>query len=162
MALKKISKYIGEYKRDFIIAIMFVIVETALELSIPVVMSDIIDVGIVNRDIDYILSRGIIMGVCAVMALVTGLLYARFTAIASNGFGANLRMAEYEKVQKFSFANLDKFETASMVTRMTTDVTVLQRAVQTGLRPIARGPAALKMCIRDRRYTGRDYFRHNS
>lgn len=147
MALKKISKYIGEYKRDFIIAIMFVIVETALELSIPVVMSDIIDVGIVNRDIDYILSRGIIMGVCAVMALVTGLLYARFTAIASNGFGANLRMAEYEKVQKFSFANLDKFETASMVTRMTTDVTVLQRAVQTGLRPIARGPAALIMGV---------------
>ncbi len=147
MALKKIAKYIGGYKREFIIAVIFVIIETALELSIPFVMSDIIDVGIKNRDIDFILSRGIIMGICAVLALVTGLLYARFSAIASNGFGANLRMAEYEKIQKFSFANLDKFETASMVTRMTTDVTVLQRALQTGLRPIARSPAALVMGV---------------
>ena len=87
------------------------------------------------------------MGVCALLALVTGLLYARFAARAAYGWGARIREAQYERVQKFAFANLDRFETSSLVTRMTTDVTVLQNAVNGGLRPLVRGPVMLVLGV---------------
>ena len=87
------------------------------------------------------------MGICALLSLVTGLLYARFAARAAYGWGARIREAQYQKVQGFAFSNLDHFETSSLVTRMTTDVTVLQNAVNGGFRPMVRGPVMLVMGV---------------
>ena len=108
-------------------------------------MADLIDVGVENRDLHYIVGKGVQMGVCALLALATGLLYARFAARAAYGWGARVREAQYEKVQRYAFSNLDRFETSSLVTRMTTDVTVLQNAVNGGLRPLVRSPVMLVM-----------------
>uniref|UniRef100_UPI00258EFB6D ABC transporter transmembrane domain-containing protein n=1 Tax=uncultured Acidaminococcus sp. TaxID=352152 RepID=UPI00258EFB6D len=134
-------------RRDLLIAAVMIILETAFEMVIPVLMADIIDVGVANRDVAVILQRGIQMGVCALLALATGLLYARFTARAAYGWGANIREAQFERVQKYAFSNLDKFETSSLVTRMTTDVTVLQNTVNGGYRPLVRSPVMLVMGV---------------
>ena len=143
--LKRLLRYLGPYRKDLLIGALLVVVETCFELVIPVLMADLIDVGVANQDIDYVLHKGGQMGICALCALVTGLLYARFAARYANGFAAELRLAEYAAVQKFDFANLDHFSTASLVTRMTTDATVLLNAVNTGLRPLVRSPIMLFM-----------------
>ena len=124
-----------------------VLVESAFELVIPVLMADIIDVGVANRDIPAIWRQGALMALCALLALITGLLYARYAARAAFGWGARIREAQFEKVQKFAFSNLDHFETSSLVTRMTTDVTVMQNAVNGGLRPLVRGPVLLVLGV---------------
>ena len=87
------------------------------------------------------------MGVCALLSLITGLLYARFAARAAYGFGANVRDAQYTRIQEYAFSNLDRFETSSLVTRMTTDVTVLQNAINGGFRPLMRSPVMIIMGI---------------
>ena len=140
---KRLLGLLGPYRRDLLLGAGMVLVESAFELVIPVLMADIIDVGVAAKDIPFILHKGVQMGVCALLALVTGLLYAHFAARAAYGWGARIREAQYERVQKFAFVNLDRFETSSLVTRMTTDVTVLQNAVNGGLRPLARGPVML-------------------
>ena len=145
--LKRLLRYLDGYRKDLILGALFVIVETGFELIIPVLMADIIDIGVVHRDIAFIWRKGLEMGICAILALITGLLYARYAAKASYGFGANIREAQYEQVQKYSFANLDHFETSSLVTRMTTDVTVLQNSINGGFRPMVRGPVMLVMGI---------------
>lgn len=145
--LKRLFCYLGPYRRDLILAAVLVLVETCFELVIPILMADIIDVGVVHHDMAYILRQGLLMGACALLALLTGLLYARYAARASYGFGARVREAEYEKVQRYAFSNLDHFETSSLVTRMTTDVTVLQNALNGGLRPLVRGPAMLVLGV---------------
>ena len=145
--LKRLLADLGPYRKDLLLAGLLVLVETALELFIPVLMADIIDVGVAARDVPYILHKGVQMGVLALLALVTGLLYARFAARASYGWGARIREAQFERVQAFAFSNLDRFETGSLVTRMTTDVTVLQNAVNGGLRPLVRAPVMLVMGI---------------
>ena len=141
--LKRIVGFLGKYRRDAVLGMLLVVVESAFEMVIPILMADIIDVGVAHRDVAYILRQGLYMGACAILALITGLLYARFAARASFGLGARLREAEYRKVQEFSFANLDHFETSSLVTRMTTDVTVVQNAINAGFRPMVRGPVML-------------------
>lgn len=113
------------------------------ELVIPFIMADIIDVGVVNRDGGYILRRSLLMVICALIALILGAMYAHFSARAGQGFGAELRKAEFRKVQEFSFSNLDRFGTASLITRLTSDITILQNTVATGLRPIVRGPVMM-------------------
>lgn len=143
--LKEIFKYMHNYKKYVIIASLCVIFETTFELIIPMMMADIIDVGVSTRDTTYILYKGLQMMGCAFISLLLGLLYARFAAIAAQGFGAELRKHEFEKVQQFSFANLDHFETSSLVTRLTNDVTVMQNAVANGLRPLVRSPLMLLM-----------------
>ena len=143
----RIISYLREYKRDAILGILLVVIESGFEMVIPILMADIIDVGVANRDVGYIVMQGVYMGACAILALITGLTYARFAARASYGLGARLREAEYEKVQEFSFANLDHFETSSLVTRMTTDVTVIQNAINAGFRPMVRGPVMLVIGI---------------
>ena len=143
--LKRLLSYLGPYRRDLFIGAFLVLVETVFELIIPVLMADLIDVGVANQDMDYIVLKGVQMGACALLSLVTGLLYARFGARASYGWGASIREAQYEKVQAFAFSNLDHFETASLVTRMTTDTTVLQNAINGGLRPLVRSPVMLAM-----------------
>lgn len=145
--LMRLMGYLGPYKKSMAIAVALLLIETCFELVIPVIMADIIDVGVEQRDISVIMSKGIQMGVCAVLALVTGLLYARFAARASYGLGARIREAQYEKVQDYSFSNLDRFDTSSLVTRMTTDVTVIQNSINGGLRPMVRGPVMLIMGI---------------
>ena len=145
--LKRLWSYLGPYRKDLFLAALLVLVETAFELFIPVLMADIIDVGVAGRDVAYILRKGVQMGVLALLSLATGLLYARFAARAAYGWGARIREAQFQRVQEFAFSNLDRFETGSLVTRMTTDVTVLQNAVSGGLRPLARGPVMLVMGI---------------
>ncbi len=143
--LKCLFGYLGPYRRDMLAAALLIIVETVFELVIPVFMADLIDVGVTNGDISYIVYKGVQMGICAGLALVTGLLYARFAARAAYGWGARVREAEFERVQRYAFSNLDRFESSSLVTRMTTDVTVLQNAVNGGLRPLVRSPIMLAM-----------------
>ncbi|WP_297195960.1 ABC transporter ATP-binding protein [uncultured Flavonifractor sp.] len=143
--LRRLLAYLGPYRWDLLMGGLLVLIETAFELVIPVLMADLIDVGVENQDLHYIVGKGIQMGVCALLALVTGLLYARFAARAAYGWGANIREAQYERVQSYGFSNLDKFESSSLVTRMTTDVTVLQNAINGGLRPLVRSPVMLVM-----------------
>ena len=145
--IRRLLSYLKEYKKDIIIAAVFVITECFFELLIPVMTADLIDTGVVGNDVNYILYKGVQMGICALLALITGHLYARYAARASYGWGANIRKAEYEKIQKYAFTNLDHFETSSLITRMTTDVTVIQNAVNGGFRPLVRGPIMLIMGI---------------
>ena len=145
--LKHLFSYLGRYRKDLIFAAVFLFAETAFELIIPVLMADIIDVGVSNHDTGFILHKGIQMALCALGSLITGLLYARFVARAAYGLGANIREAQYKHVQDFAFSNLDHFETSSLITRMTTDVTVIQNAINGGLRPMIRGPVMLIMGI---------------
>ena len=145
--LSRLLRCLGPYRRDMILAALLVLIETAFELCIPVFMADIIDVGVASGDVAYILRKGVQMGVLALLALATGLLYARFAARAAYGWGARIRELQFERVQAYAFSNLDRFETGSLVTRMTTDVTVLQNAVNGGLRPLVRSPVMLVMGI---------------
>ena len=145
--LKRLFSYLGSYKKDMILACLLVVLETVAELIIPVIMADLIDVGVANKDLDYIIFKGVQMGICAAFSLTTGLLYARFGARAAFGLGANMRIAEYERVQDYAFSNLDRFDTSSLITRMTTDVTVIQNAINGGLRPLMRSPIMLIMGV---------------
>ena len=143
--LKRLLSYLGPYKIDMVIGAVLVLVETCFELVIPILMADLIDVGVMNQDVTFIVHKGLQMALCALLALITGLLYARFAARTAYGWGSRVREAQYERVQKYAFANLDHFETSSLVTRMTTDVTVLQNAINGGFRPLVRGPVMLVM-----------------
>ncbi len=145
--LKYLLRYLGPYRKDMLIGALLIVVETGFELVIPLLMADLIDIGVANRDMTYILHKGIQMGICALLSLATGLLYARFAARAAYGWGAGIREAEYARVQGYAFSNLDHFETSSLITRMTTDVTVLQNAVIGGFRPMVRGPVMLVMGV---------------
>ncbi len=145
--LKRLLGYMGPYRKDMILGMLLVIIESSFEMVIPVLMSDIIDTGVAQGDVPAIMTTGLQMAACAVLALITGLLYARYAARASYGFGARIREAEYAKVQEYAFANLDHFETSSLITRMTTDVTVLQNAISGGFRPLVRGPSMLVLGI---------------
>ena len=143
--LKHVFSYLKPYRRDLFLAVGLVFVECIFEMVIPMLMSDLVDQGVPSHDMQVIMLQGSKMIICAVLALITGLLYARFAARAANGFAAALREAEYRKLQQFDFANLDHFSAPSLVTRMTTDVTVMLNAVATGLRPLVRSPVMLFM-----------------
>ena len=141
--LKILFSYLGAYRRDAILGVLFVTAETALELFIPVIMANIIDVGVPTGDVNYMLLQGACMLVCAAFSLVLGLGYARTSARVASGLGANLREAEYRKIQTLAFGNLDNYDASSLVTRMTTDITVIQNAIGNGFRPMVRGPVTL-------------------
>lgn len=143
--LKRVFTHLGPFKKEFILSILFIIAETGFELTIPLIMADIIDVGVQTRDIHYICIKGVQMGIYALLSLITGLLYARYAARAALGFGSGVREAEFSRIQSYSFANLDHFSTSSLITRMTTDITVMQNAITGGLRPMVRGPVMLIM-----------------
>ncbi len=141
--IKRMWPYMRPYKKYLFISCFCVITETIFELVIPIIMADIIDVGVANGDKEYILLKGMQMILCAIMALILGVLYARYAATAGQGFGAELRKDEFVKVQSFSFANTDHFSTSSLITRLTSDVTILQTAISNGIRPIVRSPVML-------------------
>lgn len=138
--LKRFYVYMEKYKMYAVLSCLCVAFETLFELTIPLIMADIIDVGVANGDQAYILERGLQMVFCAGISLVLGIGYARFAALCGQGLGAELRKAEYRKIQEFSFSNTDKFSTSSLVTRLTSDVTLIQNAVSNGIRPLIRAP----------------------
>ena len=137
---KKLAKYIKEYKKASILTPIFVILEVVMEVVIPLLMAKIIDVGIQNGDVRYILEVGGLLIVSAILSLTFGMLSGRFAAKASAGYAKNLRKEMFHKVQDYSFENIDKFSTSSLVTRMTTDVTNVQMAFQMIIRILVRGP----------------------
>lgn len=141
--IKKLSSYIKEYKKASILTPFFVVLEVIMEVIIPLLMSKIIDIGIPNNDINYILKIGILLTISAIMSLVFGVLSGRFAAKASSGFAKNLRKAMFYKIQDYSFENIDKFSTSSLITRLTTDVTNVQMAFMMIIRILVRGPVML-------------------
>ena len=143
--LRLIFRYGKPYRRDLWAAAGLIFIECIFEMVIPVLMSTLVDEGVPSHNMAIILRQGGLMALCAVLALITGLLYARYAARFANGFATELRLAEYAAVQKFDFANLDHFSSASLVTRMTTDATVLLNAINAGLRPFVRSPVMLAM-----------------
>lgn len=141
--LKKLTPFIQKYKRDTILAPLTVIVEVLLEITIPVLMSRIVDIGIPNKDIAYVVKVGTLMVVIAICSLVCGALSGAFAARASAGFSSELRKALFFKIQDYSFANIDKFSTASLITRLTSDVTNTQNAFMMIIRMLVRAPVML-------------------
>ena len=138
--IKKLASYVKEYKKSAIATPIFVILEVVMEVIIPLLMARIIDIGIQNNDIHYILEMGILLIISAILSLTFGMLSGRFAARASAGYAKNLRKAMFHKIQDYSFENIDKFSTSSLVTRMTTDVTNVQMAFQMIIRILVRGP----------------------
>ena len=141
--LKRIFSYMKQYKKYACLALLCIAVEAVLELMVPMIMADLIDNGVANGDTAYIYTKGLQMAGCAVLAFILGIGSARFSALAGQGLGANIRQAEYEKLQSYSFANIDHFRVSSLVTRLTSDVTNIQNSVSTGMRPFGRSPVML-------------------
>ena len=138
--LKTLVASIRQYKKDTILAPVFVACESILEIVIPTMMAYMIDYGISKGDMNYVFWMGLALIAVAMVALVTGVLAGRHAAIASAGFARNLRHDMFYNVQKFSFSNIDKFSTASIVTRLTTDVSNVQNAFQMIIRLAVRAP----------------------
>lgn len=141
--LRRIFSYMKQYKKYAYLALICIAVEAMLELLVPMIMADLIDNGVANGDTHYIYVKGFEMALCALVALVLGIGSARFQALAGQGLGANIRKAEYEKLQSYSFSNIDHFRVSSLVTRLTSDVTNIQNSVSTGMRPFGRSPVML-------------------
>lgn len=141
--IKRLASYMKPYRKYTILAIFCITVETMFELIIPLIMADIIDVGVAAGDKSYIFGKGALMVLCALISLILGIGSARFAALCGQGLGAELRKAEYRKLQSFSFANTDHFRASSLVTRLTGDVTAIQNSVSTGLRPAFRAPVMM-------------------
>ena len=140
---KKLTDYTAGYRTIIVLGILCSAGEAVLELILPQIMSDIVDIGIRNADRSYILMAGLKMAVIALAALALGVGAAILASRASMGFGANLRAAEYRQVQKFSFANIEHFSTASLITRLTNDVSSLQMTLMMGMRMLVRAPVML-------------------
>lgn len=138
--INRLMKSIREYKKEALLSPLFISFEVLLEILIPFFMAKIIDVGLKNSDLKYTLSLGIILIIAAMFSLLFGVLAGQFAAKASAGFAKNLRKDIYYKIQDFSFHNIDKFSTASLVTRMTTDITNVQNAYQMIIRTLVRAP----------------------
>ena len=141
--LKKLSAYIGKYKTQAILSPILVLIEVVLEVYIPLYMGKIVDVGIPNKDIGYILQMGGLMVLMAIGALIFGALCARVAVVASNGMAKNLRKGLFERIESFSFKNTDHFTTPSLITRLTNDVNNIQNSFQMIIRMLARAPFML-------------------
>ena len=141
--VKQLSKSVREYKRDAILTPVFVIGEVAMDVVIPMLISNLIDYGITPGNMDYIYTVGFQLVVACLVALALGVLSGRHAAKASAGFAKNLRKDMYYNVQNFAFSNIDKFSTPSIITRMTTDVTNVQMAFQMVIRVAVRSPIML-------------------
>ncbi len=141
--IKKLAPYVGAYKKEAILAPITVILEVLLEIFIPFLMSKIVDIGIANSDIGYVVRIGIMMLVMAMFSLLFGALSGRYASVASVGFAKNIRSALFKKIQDFSFFNVDKFSTPSLVTRLTADITNTQLAFMLIIRILVRAPIML-------------------
>ena len=145
--LRRIFAYLGEYKKYAILAPLTVSLEVLLEIWIPYLMADIIDIGIANKDSAYVLKIGGVMVLVAVISLFFGAAAGRFGAMAATGLSRNLRRAMFNKIQDFSFSNTDHFSTPSLITRMTTDMNFVQNSVQMIVRMLIRGPLMMVAAI---------------
>ena len=145
--IKKLVSHLGEYKRAAILTPLFSALEAIMDVLLPTIMAFIIDRGIEKGDMNAIVKYGLLTFGVAAVALVLGVLAGKFAAKASTGFAGNLREAMYENIQHFSFSNIDKFSTAGLVTRMTTDVTNLQNAFQMIERMCVRAPVHLVFAL---------------
>ena len=141
--LRKLAQYTKGYGIYILLGVLCSVGESVLELELPQAMSEIVDVGIANGDRSYILLTGLKMFLMAIAALLCGVGAAALAAKASMGFGANLRQAEYEQVQRFSFANIEHFSTASLITRLTNDISSVQMTLFMGMRMCVRAPVML-------------------
>lgn len=141
--IKTLAKQIKEYKSASLVTPIFMILEVAMEMVIPLLMASIIDDGVQAGDMKHIFAIGCYMILAAIVGLFAGVMGGKYGAKASTGFARNLREAMYENIQTFSFSNIDKFSTAGLVTRMTTDVTNIQNAYQMLLRMCFRAPVSL-------------------
>lgn len=140
---RTLLKQVGKYKKDAILTPVFVILEVVMEVLIPLMMAAIIDYGLERQDIKMVCLLGAVMIIMAMLALFFGVWSGKLASSASSGFAMNLRQAMYEKIQTFSFSNIDKFSTAGLVTRMTTDVMNVQQAFQMSIRICVRAPIML-------------------
>ena len=143
--LKVILDHFGAYKKDFVMSGLCVFAESLLELVIPVLMAQIVDQGILQGNLQTVFVNGTVMVIFALLAMFAGIGYARYSAKAAMGLGAQLRQDEYRRMEEFAFANLDKYDSSSLVTRLTSDVTIIQNAFAMGTRPFMRGPIMLVM-----------------
>ena len=141
--IKTLAAQIKEFKKDSVLTPIFMILEVLFETMIPFLMASIIDKGVETGDIWHICKVGIGMAILALCGLWAGMMGAKYASRASAGFARNLRKAMYDNIQTFSFSNIDKFSTAGLITRLTTDVTNLQMAYQMLLRMFTRAPASL-------------------
>lgn len=141
--VKKLSVYIGQYRRWAILAPVLVFVEVICEIIMPRLMAAIVDVGIAHSDMGYILRVGGVMLALAAVGMACGVTSAKAASIAGQGFGANLRDSMFRKIQDFSFADIDRFSSGSLITRMTNDVNAIQLTVTLGMRIITRAPVML-------------------
>lgn len=141
--LKTLAAQVKEFKKDSILTPVFMILEVLFETMIPLLMASIIDKGVETGDINHIYKVGAMMGVLALCGLWAGVMGGKYGSRASTGFARNLRKAMYDNIQDFSFSNIDKYSTAGLITRLTTDVTNLQNAYQMLLRMFTRAPASL-------------------
>jgi ATP-binding cassette subfamily B multidrug efflux pump len=145
--IKKLASHLGEYRRAAILTPMFSALEAVMDILLPTIMAFIIDLGIEKGDMNAIVKYGLLTFAVAAIALLLGVLAGRYAAEAATGFAGNLRDAMYENIQHYSFSNIDKFSTAGLVTRMTTDVTNLQNAFQMMERMCVRAPVHLVFAL---------------
>ncbi len=145
--IKKLASHLGEYRRAALLTPMFSALEAVMDILLPTIMAFIIDLGIEKGDMNAIVKYGLLTFAVAAIALLLGILAGKYAADASTGFAGNLRDAMYENIQHYSFSNIDKFSTAGLVTRMTTDVTNLQNAFQMMERMCVRAPVHLVFAL---------------
>ncbi len=141
--IKTLASHIKQYKKASVLAPLFVCIEVFLEILIPFLMARIIDLGVERSDMTAVLGYGILMLICSFVSLYAGFKSGKYSAYASSGFAANLRLAMFKNIQNYSFENIDKYSTAGLVTRMTTDVTNVQNAYQMIIRVCFRAPFML-------------------
>lgn len=141
--IKKFAAFIGQYKKQLMLVPILVLIDVLAELSMPILMAKIVDVGIPTNDIRYIAGVGALMVVLSMVAIGMGTLFMKYSSVVALGFGANLRDALFEKVQTFSFKNIDHFSTASLVTRLTNDAVNLQNTFMMIVRLLLRAPLML-------------------
>ena len=138
--IKRLARCIREYRKAAILAPVCMIGEVTMEVMIPLIMADLYDFGIVMQDMRVVVTRSILLVLCAIASLTFGVASANFASRAGTGFAKNLRHDMYHRVQDFSFSNIDKFSTASIVTRLTSDVANLQMTFQMMIRMAIRAP----------------------
>ncbi|NLO45659.1 MAG: ABC transporter ATP-binding protein [Clostridiales bacterium] len=145
--IKKLLPYSKKYIPYAILSPLFIVCEVMMEVRIPFTMAKIVDYGIMRQDISAIYSNGLVMVVMALISLVCGALAARFAAVAGIGFGSEVRKGVFGKIQDFSFSNTDKFSTASLITRLTTDINMVQNTFMMSLRMFIRAPLMLVSAV---------------
>lgn len=141
--IKKFAPYLSKYKKWVGMGCLCGIMEAVFEMLIPLVMANIVDVGVQNHDAAYTIRMGLLMAAMAVVSMGFGMGLARCSSIAGQSFGAELREAQYNKIQEYSFSNIERFSTASLITRLTNDVNAMQMSITMGMRILVRAPVML-------------------